>query len=164
MKSQSHKLKRQNLGVTLACCLTASSVATEPMGSQTASQTDVRQEVLNLEKEWAVAEDTHDETALRRILDERFVGTFNSGKTYDKEAFIKAILAAHVDPTSPQSLSYEAVIIDGDTAVVVGTDTRHGTKDGAPYTAVAKYTVTYLRRNGRWVALAEQLANLPQAK
>ena len=120
--------------------------------------------MLDVDKAWAVAEDNHDEAMLRRILDERFLGTFSSGKTYNKEAFLKAILSADVDPSAPQSLSYEAVLIDGDTAVVIGTDTRHGTSDGVPYTKVAKYTVTYIHRNGRWVALAEQLSVLPQAK
>ncbi|MBS0365916.1 MAG: nuclear transport factor 2 family protein [Proteobacteria bacterium] len=165
MKSPLRELKHPIAGLTLGCCIAASSVATEQRSPQTAPPTDARQELLNLENEWAAAEDKHDEAILRRVLDERFVGTFSSGKTYDKEAFIKAILAAKVNPNdSPQTLSYEAVIIDGDTAVLVGTDTRHGTRDGAAYTAVAKYTVTYLHRNGRWMALAEQLFNVPQAK
>jgi Domain of unknown function (DUF4440) len=49
------------------------------------------------------------------------------------------------------------VIIDGDAAVVVATDTERGTRDGAARTAVYKYTATYIRRNGRWRALAEQI-------
>jgi hypothetical protein len=163
MKSQSRELKQQIVGLTLACCMAASSLATEPTSSQTAPPTDARQQVLNLEKEWAVAEDKHDETVLRRILDERFVATFGAAKTYDREAFIK-VFSGDVDPTASQTLTYEAVIIDGDTAVVVGTDTEHGTRDGEAYTAVAKYTATYVRRNGRWVALAEHLVNVPQAK
>jgi ketosteroid isomerase-like protein len=63
-----------------------------------------------------------------------------------------------------QTLTDETVIVDGDTAVVVGTDTLRGTKSGAAHTAVARYTVTYIRRNGQWMALAEHLAELPQAK
>ena len=165
MKSPLRELKQPIVGLTLACCIAGSSVATEQTRPQTVQPADARQELLNLEKEWARAEDNHDEAVLRRVLDERFVGTFGSGKTYNKEAFVKAILAAKVDPNgSPQTLSYEAVIIDGDTAVLVGTDTRHGTRDGAAYTEVAKYTVTYLHRNGRWMALAEQLFDVPQAK
>ena len=164
MKLQSRELRQQIVGMALLCYMTASSLAAEPTSSPTSPPTDARQQVLDLDKAWAVAEDKHDEATLRRILDDRFLATFSSGKTYNKEAFLKAILAAHVDPSAPQSLSYEAVIIDGDTAVVIGTDTKHGTKDGAPYTAVAKYTVTYIHRNGRWVALAEHLANVPQAK
>jgi hypothetical protein len=162
MKSQS--LQQQIVRLTLGCWLAASSIATQPTSSQIAPPTDARQEVLDLDKAWAVAEDKHDEATLRRILDERFLGTFSSGKTYNKEAFLKAILSGDVDPTASQTLSYEAVLIDGDTAVVIGIDTRHARRDGAPYTKVAKYTVTYIRRNDRWVALAEQLAVLPQAK
>ena len=51
-----------------------------------ASQAKAREEVLRLEREWATAEDKHDEATLRRILDEKFVVTFGSKKPpYDKE-------------------------------------------------------------------------------
>jgi ketosteroid isomerase-like protein len=130
-----------------------------------ASQAKAREEVLRLEREWATAEDKHDEATLRRILDEKFVVTFGSKKPpYDKEGFIKAQLAGDVDPTESQTLSDQTVIVDGDTAVVVATDTERGTKKGEAYTAVARYTVTYIRRNGRWVALAEHMVLVPQAK
>src|SRR5262252_4144751 len=89
MKSQLRKLKQLVVGLTLACCMAASSVATEATSSQTAPPTDARQQLLDLEKDWAAAENKHDAAALRRILDERFVATFGAAKTYDKEAFIK---------------------------------------------------------------------------
>ena len=146
---QARSRKQKIAGLTIGCYMAASSMAAEPTSSQPTQPTDARQQVLDVDKAWAVAEDNHDEAMLRRILDERFLGTFSSGKTYNKEAFLKAILSSEVDPTAPQSLSYEAVLIDGDTAVVIGTDTRHGTRDGVPYTTVAKYTVTYIHRNGR---------------
>jgi ketosteroid isomerase-like protein len=129
------------------------------------SQAKARQEVLRLEGEWATAEDKHDEATLRRILAEKFVMTFGTKKPpYDKEGFIKAELAGDVDPTQSQTLSDQMVIVDGDTAVVIATDTESGTKKGVAYTAVARYTVTYMRRNGRWVALAEHLVVVPPAK
>lgn len=62
------------------------------------------------------------------------------------------------------TLSDQIVIVDGDTAVVVGTDTERSTKKGEAHIAVARYTATYVRRNGRWLALAEHLALVPQAK
>jgi hypothetical protein len=162
MKSQSRMLKQQILGWTLACCIGASSLATEPTSPQAAAPTGAREQLLALEKEWAAAEDKYDPTVLRRILDVRFVATFDAAKTYDKDAFIK--LFADVDPTASQTLAYEAVIIDRDTAVLVGTDTARGTRDGAAYTTVYKYTVTYIRRQGRWQALAEHIVEAPQAK
>ena len=155
-------MKSQVVNWALACYVAALSVAAEPTNCQTAPPTDARQQLLDLEKEWTTAEDKHDATVLQRILDERFVATFGA-KTYDKKAFIE-VFAGDVDSTASQTLTYEAVIIDGDTAVLVGTDTAHGTRDGAAYTTVYRYTVTYIRRNGRWLALAEHIIKVPQAK
>jgi hypothetical protein len=162
-RAGSAKLKQQIVGWTLACCIVASSVATEPTSPQAAPSTAARQQLLDLEKEWAAAEDKNDASVLRRILDERFVATFGAAKTYDREAFIK-LFSGDADPTASQILTYEAVIIDGDTAVLVGTDTAHGTRDGAAYTAVYRYTATYIHRQGRWLALAEHIVKVPQAK
>lgn len=123
-----------------------------------------KQQVLDLGKEWAAAEDKRDTSTLRRILDEKFVASFGAKKPYDKEAFIKQIVSGDVDPTESQTLTDETVTIDHDTAVVVGTDTVHGTEKGAAYKADFRYTVTYIRRHGQWVALAEHLVEVPQAK
>jgi prolyl oligopeptidase len=134
---------------------------TEATVSQTAApSTDARQQLLDLEKEWVAAENRNDVTVLRRILDDKFVLTYG-GKTYDKEAFLR-VFTGDVDPTKSQTLTYEAVSIDGDTAVLVGTDTERGTSRGVAYTAVGRYTATYIRRQGQWRALAEQMVILPQ--
>ena len=81
-----------------------------------------------------------------------------------KKPLTKGILSGAADPTESQALTDRIVIIDGDTAVVIGTDTERGTKKGAPYAEVARYTATYIRRNGQWVALAEHMVEAPQAK
>jgi hypothetical protein len=44
------------------------------------------------------------------------------------------------------------------------TDTLRRTKDGQPVESVHRFTVTYIRRHGRWLALAEQSAKVPPAK
>jgi len=129
-----------------------------------AFQAKAREEVLKLETEWATAENKHDEATLRRILDEKFVVTLGTKPPHDKEGFIKAELSGDVDPTVSQTLTDQTVIVDGDTAVVVATDTLRGTRKGEAYTMVGRYTVTYIRRNGRWVALAEHMVIAPEAK
>lgn len=151
------------LFVILACCVTALSASTTPKKS-TLPSADAKQQVLDLGNKWVSAEIKHDATALRRILDDKFVASFGTEKPYDKEAFIKLICSGDVDPTESQTLTDETVVIDRDTAVVVGTDTLHGTKKGAAYTEVARYTVTYIRRHRQWVALAEHLVEVPQEK
>ena len=152
------------LSLTLACSIAASSAAPAPKNSKTLTPDAAKQQVLDLEKEWVAAEVRHDANTLRRILDDKFVASFGAKKPYDKEAFIKGMAAGEVDPTESQTLTDETVVIDQDTAVVVGTDTVRGTKNGAAYMVVARYTVTYIRRHGQWVALAEHLVEVPQAK
>jgi len=152
------------LSLMLVCCIAASSSATEPKNSNTLPPPEAKQQVLDLGKEWVAAEIKHDETTLRRILDDKFVASFGAKKPYGKEAFIKEIVSGEVDPTGSQTLTDETVIIDQDTAVVVGTDTVRGTDNGAAYMVVYRYTVTYVRRHGQWLALAEHLVQVPQAK
>jgi len=139
------------------CCMAAAPAVGDPL-----AQADARQQVLALEKEWTVAEDKHDAAMLRRILDDKFVAV--GTKLHTKEEFISAETGGPVDPTQSQVLSDVTVIIDQDTAVTIGTDTAHGTKNGAPYTAVFRYVATYIRRHGHWTALAEHIVAVPAAK
>jgi ketosteroid isomerase-like protein len=129
-----------------------------------AARAKATQEVLKLERDWVTAEEKHDEATLRHILDEKFIASFGAKPPKDKEGFIKGELKGDVDPTTSQTLTDQMVIVDGDTAIVTGTDTLRGTKQGEAYTLVARYTATYIRRNGRWVALAEHMVAVPPAK
>lgn len=150
----------------IAACviLLAGAFAKAPTANSTLPDADAKQQVLDLEQIWVAAEHNHDAATLRRILDDKFVASFNADKPLDKEAFIKLIVTEDADPTESQTLTDRNVIIDRDTAVVVGTDTERGIKKGKAYTAVYRYTVTYIRRNGQWVALAEHLGEVPQTK
>ncbi len=155
-------LKLQILPWALACYMAAAASATESPGPQIAEANAAKRVLLELEKEWADAEDRGDATVMRRILDQRFVATIGVA-TYDREAFIK-LFSGGVDPTASHSLTYQAVIIDGDTAVLVGTDTARSTREGEVHTTTYRYTTTYIRRGGRWRALAEHVVKVPEAK
>ena len=158
-------MKQQHiLALTFVCSLAVTTLGAEPKSAASPPSGDARQQVLDLGKEWVAAEIRHDAVALDRILDEKFLASFGSRKPYNKADFIKALMRGEVDPTETQDLTDELVIIDGDTAVEVGTDTLRGTKNGAAYTEVARYTVTYIYRDGRWRALAEHLVDVPEAK
>ncbi len=157
-------MKQHFFACLSACGVAASAFATEPPPTGVPSAAEARQQVLALGTEWVAAEVKHDAATLQRILDDKFVASFGGGKPYDKAAFIKAITGSPPDPTASQTLTDETVIVDGDTAVVVGTDTARGTENGVLTTEVARYTVTYVRRNGRWLVLAEHMAQVPPAK
>ena len=167
MKPLMPKLKQPIAALLLGCCMAVGlpTPAAEPRNPRTARPSEARQALLDLETEWTLAEEKHDEAALRRILDDRFVATFGAARTYDKEAFIALFAGGDTDDASrSQTITDDAVIIDGDTAVLVGTDTARGAKDGVAYTVVYRYTTTYIRRHGQWVALAEHIVQAPQAK
>jgi acyl-CoA thioesterase I len=153
---------RAVLFLMFVCCMIALSRAIALKNTITPLPSDPKQEVLDLGQQWVAAENKHDATTLRRILDDKFVASFGTGKPYDKEAFIKLIMRDDVDPTESQTLTDETVLIDGDTAVVVGTDTDRGTDKGVAYTMISRYTATYLRRRGEWRALAEHIVDAPQ--
>lgn len=148
-------MKHLHLLLSIAALLTFPAMA----WNQTTA--DAKQQILDLEQVWVMAEHNHDAATLRRILDDKFVASFGGEKPLDKEAFIKVIVSGETDPTESQTLTDRQVILDGDTAVVVGVDTESGTKKGKAYTAVYRYTATYIRRHGQWVALAEHLAEAP---
>lgn len=84
-----------------------------------------------------------------------FIATFGAGKPLNKDAFIKEIINGAIDPTVTEELSDETIIVVGDTAVIVETDTLRKTKDGRPSATAYRFTVTYIRRGDHWVALAE---------
>jgi ketosteroid isomerase-like protein len=118
------------------------------------STADVRA-LLKLESDWVAAESRRDAVTLRAILDDRFIATFGGAEPLNKEAFINEETNSPPDPTVSQELSDRRVIVVGDTAVIVETDTLRGMKDGRPH-APWRFTVTYIKHGNRWRALAEQ--------
>jgi ketosteroid isomerase-like protein len=124
---------------------------------------DEEQALLGLEQVWVRAETERDADTLRRILDDRFVATFSSGQTVDKTEFIALICGS---PTTMLShdLADRRVIVAGDAAVIVDTDTIRGTRNGEAHRLVARLTTTYVKRDGEWRILAEHLTALPAPK
>ena len=133
--------------------------AISPMGwgeaSEPARSAD-EQDVLKVDSDWAAAEMRRDEAALERVMDNRFIATFGQGKPVDKPTFIKSILSEDPRTVVTQELSNRSVIVDGDTAVVVEADTQTTVKNAEKSVLFWRFTVTYIKRQGRWIALAEQ--------
>jgi ketosteroid isomerase-like protein len=153
-------MKSSLQGLVAACILAASSLAGEPGASGTPASEAERQ-LRTLQQAWVTAEINRDAAALRRILDDRFVATFGAGKPMNKAAFIEAITGDPADAMQSQDVTDETRLVDRDTAVVLGTDTIRGTADGKAYTAVYRFTTVYIKRGGRWLALAEHIVEAP---
>jgi uncharacterized protein (TIGR02246 family) len=122
---------------------------------------DAKQQVSQMLRDWVTAENEHDAAALDRIFDDQFISTYGAGKPTRKAAFIKSLTKGKPDPKQSQSLTDETVVVDGDTAILVGTDTFHRTDGAEPDGLALRYTITCVRKNGRWVALAEHIVKMP---
>lgn len=143
-------------GAALSQAPPASAQSPVPAG---AKQDEARRQVLDTTEQWIAAENKHNAAALRQIIDDKFISTYAANKPRDKDAFIKGITDGPVDPTQSQSLTDQSIVIDGDTAVIVGTDTFHSaTKPPVP---PLRYTITYVKRQGHWRALGEHIVTIP---
>src|SRR5690348_386668 len=141
--------------LTIAACAYASwGLAAQPMDSRPPTAAQAEKEILGLCQAWNDAENRKDAPTLRRILNDRFVSTMGAGKSLSKEEYIKAAIGDRVvDKTASQGLEDVRVVVDGDTAVILGINTAHGTSKGAAYASAARFTLTWIWRRGRWQAL-----------
>jgi ketosteroid isomerase-like protein len=90
--------------------------------------------------------------------------TWGSGKTVDKASYIEGIIKGKGTILS-EELTDRIVLIEGNTVVVVDTDTLQGKNAaGEPWKLVLRMTTTYVKRDGRWVALAEQVVPIEPPK
>src|SRR5260370_33898965 len=76
--------------VMLALMLSGHPAARVESGEPQAASDEQR--VLQVDQEWADAENRRDEAAMRRILDDRFIGT-EEGETLDRDAYIRDVLS-----------------------------------------------------------------------
>jgi ketosteroid isomerase-like protein len=135
----------------LASCLAGPGAKAED-----ARPTPDQQALIKAEAEWIAAETRRDAPALRELLDDRFVATMGGGEPVDKATFIRNETQSPPDPTASQEISDRRIIVAGNTAVITETDTLRRTRDGKASVLTWRFTVTYIKRGGRWLALAEQ--------
>ena len=117
---------------------------------QAAAPTNEEQ-LLALDKEWVDAEVNHDQEALERILDDKLVVMFASGRTAARKEFIDALLSK---PIAPYEVVHDVIRVFGDTAVVVD---RFGSELRSNVTWVA------IRRACPWRVITETFATLAPA-
>jgi ketosteroid isomerase-like protein len=118
--------------------------------------------VLGLEHAYADAIAGSDPAGVARILADDFVATSSRGEMRSK--------AAELDDMKPSpdyvmegfNLDDINVRVFGSTAVATGRSTLKVAYKGQSNTSVFRYTRVYVKRRGRWQAVAQQLTRLPQ--
>lgn len=106
------------------------------------------------DQQWSEAFKNRDKEALNRILDDQFIFTGDEGQVFDKTQYIDG--AIRVIKVESYSLDEITVRVFGDTGVVAGRWTGKLTIDGKDASGAFRYTDTFVKRLGRWRAVALQ--------
>ena len=142
------------------CFLILASFAVMPLEAQQAkddSDTPISQKLQAMEQAWLNAEKNHDAAAFERLVADDWVAITPDGKTQTKAERATEIKTGHV---SSATLGNMKVRVFGDTAVVTGTDDESTTVDGKASTDHYVWTDVFVKRNGKWLAVASQTAQI----
>jgi ketosteroid isomerase-like protein len=117
--------------------------------------------LLYLERDWNDALRQRDAAWMERNLATDFTQTTSSGKFTNKA---ETIADLRTDKTTFESveLSDAAVRVDGNVAIVTGVNRWRGRDaQGTPFDRRVRFTDTFVKRDGRWLAWASQGTRLP---
>jgi len=124
-------------------------------GIGTQGQTAAEKELLKVENDWSTAWMKKDSAALQSLYATEYLATDWEGATFTKTQDIANGMAPD---TKTQSfvLSDMKVHVYGDTAVVTGLNTIKATFKGADVSGAYRFTDVFVKREGRWQAVATQ--------
>lgn len=122
----------------------------------------IEAEVLKAEQEQRQAYLHRDIAKTERLVADEFI--FTSGRNVgDKSTLLDFLKTSPIDPTLTLTAEDTRVVVDGDTAIVVGrrVERRRREDNNREGVAYARYVRTYIKRQERWQLLAEHLEAIP---
>jgi len=110
--------------------------------------------LMEAERQWVDAVKGRNKEMLDRMLAADFIFTDDEGNVYNKARYIEAVTQAEgVDSYSVYDV---VILIQGDTGVVAGRRAGRMAAGGKDPSGVLRFTNTFVRRLGRWRAIASQ--------
>ncbi len=119
--------------------------------SQSGSDTDTAQTLRGIEQTWLNAEKDHDPASFEKLVTDDWIALTPDGKRQTKAERSTKIKNSHVGAAS---LGPMDVRVFGDTAVVTGTVVETDKNVTHHYA----WTDVFVRRGGKWLAVASQTA------
>ncbi len=125
-------------------------VVSKPKEITKVKTTAPKQEIENLEHEWAQALLDENVAKLETILSDDLQYTRSNGKVENKTSYLKSLR----DGTTKYSLvkrDNSKIIVNGDTAIVTARwKAKLQNKPNPPLETTARYTHVYVKKDGRW--------------
>jgi ketosteroid isomerase-like protein len=140
--------------LSLVLCAAASVQAQQPKANSDAATAQTLQAT---ERAWLNAEKNHDVAAFERIVADDWIAITPEGKSQTKAERAAEIKVAH---TTSATLGDMKVRVFGDTAIVTGTDDEITMQDGKESSEHYVWTDVFVKRNGKWLAVASQTAQI----
>jgi hypothetical protein len=146
------------VAVLLAVVVVASAQTPKKDGAPGVDATE--QALTNVENRWVEALAKADTTALEPILADTYVDTDEQSHRSDKKGVLSVLKSGDLKIESIK-LSDMKVEVYGFAAVVTGSAVQKGTFKGQPLPANVIFTDTFIKRNGKWTAVASHRSAVP---
>jgi ketosteroid isomerase-like protein len=157
------------IGLILAVAVPAN--AKQPQADSDAVTSQILQ---HIEQAWVSAEKNHDAMAFERLVADDWIGITPNGKRQTKAESAAEIKSPHIAPSEVRNMKFRVldttvamgtndmrVRVFGDTAVVTGADADTALEDGnESITTHYAWTDVFVKRNGKWLAVASQIAHV----
>ena len=140
----------------------AAALAPRPTGTSGTAGADT-DALLAVEREWAEAVLGKDTAALSRILADDYTEVDPAGMARTKESVIADTKSGDVVFESFTPSEVEPRVY-GDTAVVTGVSVVKGSYKGEDISGKYRWTDTFVKRDGRWQAVASQATQVVEEK
>jgi ketosteroid isomerase-like protein len=135
------------------------SAAVPVLAKQAKADSDaaISQTLQDIERTWLNAEKNHDAAAFEKLVADDWIAITPDGKTQTKAERAAEIKGSDLESAT---LGEMKVRVFGDAAVVTGTDDEITMKDGKKSTDHYVWTDVFVKRNGKWLAVASQTAQI----
>jgi ketosteroid isomerase-like protein len=140
--------------LTLVVCAVVTVSAQQPKGD---SESSVSQTLQAAEQAWLNAEKNHDAATFETLVADDWIAITPDGKSQTKAERAAEIKTSDIGSAT---LGDMKVRVFGFTAVVTGTDDEVTVKDGKKSTGHYVWTDVFVKRNGKWLAVASQTAQI----
>jgi ketosteroid isomerase-like protein len=124
---------------------------------KTESDAAISQTLQAIEHAWLNAEKNHDAAAFEKLVADDWIAITPDGKRQTKAERAAEIKSSDLESAT---LGEMKVRVFGDAAVVTGTDDEITVKDGKKSTDHYVWTDVFVKRNGKWLAVASQTAQI----
>lgn len=150
-------LTREALAAIVVAVLLSGPVPSHTARQKTGPNRLPEEELMQLNRQWVDAVLHKDIEALDRILAEDYIVITELGEVVDKRRVLDENRSPNLAFTDIENDEVR-VRIFGDAAVVTGRLRVKGRAGGKPFSGPSRYTDVYVKRSGRWVAVAEHVS------